>query len=119
LPFFSSFENCGKRPYACRDKKKNIGGGKPVRNSTLTVILPLSKELARAVRSALVPETSAGKRCTLKVELLEEAQGLKIVFSSEDLSSLRASMNTNLRLVSSSLRTITAAEQTQRRQEKD
>jgi len=40
---------------------------------------------------------------------------LEIIFASHDVVSLRAAINTNLRLVSSSLRSIKAAEMTDER----
>lgn len=65
-----------------------------------------SPEELRAIRSALIPESRVGKRTKMSVRLVNRGKKLILSIASSDLVSMRASMNSNLRLVASAIRTI-------------
>ncbi|MHB8568078.1 MAG: KEOPS complex subunit Pcc1 [Nitrososphaerales archaeon] len=74
----------------------------------LSVLIKGDRKTVGALRSAMSPETDqskGGKRCILSVSGSKEDL-LVLSFESKDLISLRASLNTNLRLVSSALKTL-------------
>ncbi len=67
-----------------------------------------------SLREAMLPETNLNGKCTLRVERLGASKRRKVLtlfFESIDLVSLRASLNTNLRLMSTGLRSIDAVSQ--------
>jgi tRNA threonylcarbamoyladenosine modification (KEOPS) complex Pcc1 subunit len=57
-----------------------------------------------ALKAAMLPETTAGKKAKMRVESQEKELTMEV--ASHDLVSFRASMNTNLRLIASAMRTI-------------
>lgn len=75
---------------------------------------PNAKEIA-AIENAIFPETKNKSRCRLKAaKKKEEASNgywLSLYFESSDLASLRASLNTNLRLISSAIKTLRVVEE--------
>ena len=82
------------------------GGRHTVVRSKLEFTLEKSPEELRAIKSALLPETKAGKRTLMNIRLMNGEKKLVITISSLDLVSMRASLNSNLRLVASALKTI-------------
>jgi tRNA threonylcarbamoyladenosine modification (KEOPS) complex Pcc1 subunit len=74
----------------------------------LSVKIPGDKRTLSALRDALDLETIVKDRSSLSVRQGRDGNTLLLEFSSKDLVSLRASMNTNLRLVASALNTIDA-----------
>jgi tRNA threonylcarbamoyladenosine modification (KEOPS) complex Pcc1 subunit len=69
--------------------------------------------MLNAVRQAVGPEFHAAshERCSVSLSEVEknEASILELQFAAADLTSLRASMNVNLRLILSSLKTLNMA----------
>ncbi len=69
------------------------------------------------VEDAILPETKIRRRCQLTVSKVKNddssgnEQELCLLFESHDLASLRASLNTDLRLVSSVIRTLNTVEE--------
>jgi tRNA threonylcarbamoyladenosine modification (KEOPS) complex Pcc1 subunit len=63
----------------------------------------------RAVKAAMTPEIDNSKRCKLSLRTDKRGRTLSLILTSEDLVSLRAGLNTNLRLASSALKSIIAA----------
>ncbi|MDG6921828.1 MAG: hypothetical protein JRN67_00870 [Nitrososphaerota archaeon] len=59
-----------------------------------------------AVKEALSPEVDNKNRCTLTLRSVKSGNQLSVFLQSCDLVSLRAGLNTNLRLASSSLKNI-------------
>jgi tRNA threonylcarbamoyladenosine modification (KEOPS) complex Pcc1 subunit len=55
------------------------------------------------------PEIADGKRCKLVLRTNKNGKMLSIILTSGDLISLRAGLNTNLRLAVSALKSINAA----------
>ncbi|MGI0078190.1 MAG: KEOPS complex subunit Pcc1 [Nitrososphaerales archaeon] len=82
--------------------------GKKVLTAALAVEVKCSARKIRALTQALVPETTVGNKCAMKISRSANEDTLLLHFSSCDLVSLRASFNTNLRLVSASLKMIEA-----------
>jgi len=80
--------------------------------SKLRFSVPVDVRTGHAIAEALRLEEESGRRCKMSTKLNGE---LEIIFASHDVVSLRAAINTNLRLVSSSLRSIKAAEMTDER----
>lgn len=70
------------------------------------------KKKISAVRAAMLPETRAGKRTDMSLKVEDNGKKLILTMVSKDLTSMRASLNTNLRLVTSALKTLDAAKQT-------
>lgn len=77
-----------------------------VLSASLKVDLKSSPRTIRALAQALTPETLAGNKCQMKISRSSNENKLLLAFNSRDLVSLRASFNTNLRLVSASIKTI-------------
>ena len=67
------------------------------------------RRAVRAVSAALTPEIDNGKRCKLSLRTDKTGRILSLILTSEDLVSLRAGLNTNLRLAVSALKSINAA----------
>lgn len=71
-----------------------------------------NEKILDAVSTAMAPETAQsserGKKCAIRVtkSKADKNESLEIAFETEDMISLRASLNTNLRLISSSLKTL-------------
>jgi tRNA threonylcarbamoyladenosine modification (KEOPS) complex Pcc1 subunit len=71
--------------------------------------IPLdSEELAEMIRSALIPETDSAPSDRARAEVAVRGSALVIQISSNDLTSLRAAMNSYIAWVSASLDTIDA-----------
>jgi tRNA threonylcarbamoyladenosine modification (KEOPS) complex Pcc1 subunit len=68
------------------------------------------RRLIHSLREAIAPEVGKIGRCIVSFdsEGKRKDSGLNLSFESKDLISLRASFNTNLRLLSSAIRTINA-----------
>ncbi len=62
-----------------------------------------------AVKTAMIPEIADSKRCKLSLRTDKTGRTLSMILASEDLVSLRAGLNTNLRLATSALKSINAA----------
>ncbi|MDG6994791.1 MAG: hypothetical protein JRN52_02615 [Nitrososphaerota archaeon] len=86
--------------------KPGLGLRHSVVSSKLEFTLEGSPEELRAIKSALLPETKAGKRTLMNIRLMNGEKKLVITISAPDLVSMRASLNSNLRLVASALKTI-------------
>lgn len=74
----------------------------------LTVGISTRPKTLKALKASLVPETSVGKRSKMTLRLRKT--GLSMITNASDLVSLRAAFNTNLRLASSSLKSIRSAD---------
>ena len=83
----------------------------PKVSARLEFSLERSPEELHAIRSALLPEIRAGKRTVMNVKLVNHGKKLILAISSSDLVSMRASLNSNLRLVASALKTIESVSQ--------
>ena len=86
--------------------KSHTSGRHSIVRSKLEFTLEKSPEELRAIKAALLPETKAGKRTLMNIRLMNGEKKLVITISSLDLVSMRASLNSNLRLVASALKTI-------------
>jgi tRNA threonylcarbamoyladenosine modification (KEOPS) complex Pcc1 subunit len=64
------------------------------------------KRFLDAVGVSMLPETQKSARCTFSVRSDPDGKTLILHFTAKDLIALRASFNTNLRLVSSALKTL-------------
>ena len=62
-----------------------------------------------AAKAAMTPEMDDSKRCKLSLHTDKTGRKLSLILSSKDLVSLRAGLNTNLRLAASALKGINAA----------
>ena len=62
-----------------------------------------------AVKAAMTPEIDDSKRCKLSLHTDRTGRKLSLILTSKDLVSLRAGLNTNLRLAASALKSINAA----------
>jgi tRNA threonylcarbamoyladenosine modification (KEOPS) complex Pcc1 subunit len=80
-----------------------------VTSSTLLVEIAGRKKILEAVRSSMIPEIDRSQRCVLSVRTAQGGKKLILGFDAKDLVALRAGFNTNLRLVSSALKTIKSA----------
>jgi tRNA threonylcarbamoyladenosine modification (KEOPS) complex Pcc1 subunit len=80
-----------------------------VTSSRLLVELTGRKKILEAVRFSMIPEIDKSQRCVLSVRTAQGGNKLILGFDAKDLVALRAGFNTNLRLVSSALKTITSA----------
>jgi tRNA threonylcarbamoyladenosine modification (KEOPS) complex Pcc1 subunit len=80
-----------------------------VKSVRLCVGTRTTRKKILAIKNAFFPEISQGKRCNLKVASSRDGASLIFTFESRDVSSLRASFNTHLRLLSSALKAIQAA----------
>ncbi len=69
-----------------------------------TINVPLKREEKRIVHSALAPEMRVTKRASSKVKVTR--RGVEILIKASDVTSLRASMNTCLKLLETSLKVI-------------
>ena len=78
----------------------------PISSLHLVFTLQRDKEQLSAIRDALLPEIKAGKRTKMSIDLVNHGQMLVLTIGSPDLVSMRASMNSNLRLVASAMKTI-------------
>jgi tRNA threonylcarbamoyladenosine modification (KEOPS) complex Pcc1 subunit len=76
--------------------------------ATLKIELSGSKKLISALADSLSPETISGKRLTFTVSKKNEGETLLLHFVASDVVSLRAGMNTILRLTLSALNSIEA-----------
>ena len=76
--------------------------------ATLSVELIGAKKLNCALASALSPEAVENSRFSFSVSLKNNGRTMLLNFSAKDLVSLRAGMNTILRLASSALTIISA-----------
>ncbi len=81
---------------------------KKVFNSKLRVEINDSRPRLKALIDAITPETKSGKKCKMRICGLSRNDSVSLIFESKDMVSLRASLNTNLRLVSAALKTIDA-----------
>ncbi|MGH2638613.1 MAG: hypothetical protein ACRDF4_04945, partial [Rhabdochlamydiaceae bacterium] len=77
----------------------------------LTVDIFADRRTIAALKSAMMPESVEGKKCKLALRKGKNGGKLALVFSSKDLVSLRAGLNTNLRLAASALKSIRIAKQ--------
>ena len=75
----------------------------------LKVDITGEKRAIDAVRFSMIPEMENDKRCVLSLRKSKDDEKLSLLFSAKDLVALRAGLNTNLRLVSSALKTIDTA----------
>ena len=82
---------------------------KLVTSSELRVTIPEELATIEALKAALDPEKSTGKRRDMTTALRKGQRTLLIEFRSKDLVALRAGLNTNLRLASSVLKTLDSA----------
>jgi tRNA threonylcarbamoyladenosine modification (KEOPS) complex Pcc1 subunit len=80
-----------------------------VTSSMLLVEITGRKKILEAVGSSMIPEIDTSQRCVLSVRTTRDGKKLILGFDAKDLVALRAGFNTNLRLVSSALKTITSA----------
>ncbi len=80
----------------------------------LCVQLKDSPARIRAVVHAMTPEARSGNKCKMRISRLADDRSVALLFDSHDLISLRASLNTNLRLVSASLQAINAVSDSSR-----
>ncbi len=79
-----------------------------LKSTSLSVKITASSRLLECIRMAMEPELAHQKRCTLSFRIAKRNKGLILNFSSTEIISLRASMNTNLRLIASAIRTVEA-----------
>jgi tRNA threonylcarbamoyladenosine modification (KEOPS) complex Pcc1 subunit len=77
-----------------------------VTSARLGVEISGEKKVLNAVRFSMMPEVDNRKRCVLSLRESKDGRKLSLLFSAKDLVALRAGLNTNLRLVSSALKTI-------------
>ena len=77
-----------------------------MRYVTLEVELAAEKKVISSLLSSLVPEAIKSKRLNFTVTRNKDGQILLLKFSSTDLVSVRAGMNTILRLALSALKSI-------------
>ena len=100
-----------------RPDDRRVGEGGKLDSATTKIKQPISslhlgftlqrdKEQLSAIRNALLPEIKAGKRTKMSIDLVNRGQTLVLTIASPDLVSMRASMNSNLRLVASAMKTI-------------
>lgn len=89
---------------------------KKVLDAKLHVEIKDSLPKLRALINALTPETKSGNKCKMRIPRLGRNKSASLFFESKDLISLRASLNTNLRLVSAALKTIDAVSDTSHKQ---
>ncbi len=82
-----------------------------VKHVTLEFELSAEKRIISSLHSSLVPEAIKGKRLRLIVGEKNNGGTLLLKFSGSDLVSLRAGMNTILRLTLSALKSIRAADE--------
>jgi len=75
-------------------------------HATLLIQLEDNKKVISALAASLAPETMRGKRLTFTVSTRNSGRILVLGFSSTDFVSLRAAMNTILRLTASALKSI-------------
>jgi tRNA threonylcarbamoyladenosine modification (KEOPS) complex Pcc1 subunit len=80
-----------------------------IRRVTLEVELSAEKKIISSLHSSLAPEAIKGKRLSLAVVGKNNGSTLLLKFSGSDLVSVRAGMNTILRLTLSALKTIRGA----------
>ena len=67
------------------------------------------KKILEAVWSSMRPEAQKSARCNFSIRNAPDGKSLILRFAARDLIALRASFNTNLRLVSSALKTLESA----------
>ena len=79
-----------------------------VRSANLKVSIAAPPRTVRSARQAILPESRDETRCTLKVDSGLNDSALVLVFESRDMASLRAGLNTDLRLISAALTTLAA-----------
>ena len=80
-----------------------------IRQGRAVIEIPMeSEELAKTIRSAIDPETNSAPSDRARVEVTVRGSVLVIQISSDDLTSLRAAMNSYVAWVSASLDTIDA-----------
>jgi tRNA threonylcarbamoyladenosine modification (KEOPS) complex Pcc1 subunit len=75
----------------------------------LKVDISAEPRIISAVRASLTPETDDNKRCKLSLRTDRTGSVLSLILKSGDLISLRAGLNTNLRLAATALRSVNAA----------
>jgi tRNA threonylcarbamoyladenosine modification (KEOPS) complex Pcc1 subunit len=80
-----------------------------IRRVTLEVELSAEKKIISSLHSSLAPEAIKGKRLSLAVVGKNNGETLLLKFSGSDLVSVRAGMNTILRLTLSALKSIRGA----------
>lgn len=74
--------------------------------SRLSVRITSDERSISALKSAMTPEVGTGKKCRLSLRSGSDGKSLSLILSGSDLVSLRAGLNTNLRLASSVLKTL-------------
>lgn len=98
----------------CTSLTKNKGKNSP-KNKVLSAELKLDifaePRTISALRAAMSPEIDNKKRCKLSLHTDKTGRTLSMMLRSEDMVSLRAGLNTNLRLAASALKSINAAKQ--------
>ena len=77
-----------------------------VTHGSLSVSMFSDPKTLRALKSSLTPEVTGGKRTKMTLRSRKRDHELSISMTSSDLISLRASLNTNLRLASTALKSI-------------
>lgn len=91
---------------------KSSGSLRSIKSVHVGVRVSGDGKILDAVSAAMAPETTQSnereKKCVLHVtkSKIGNTELLEIAFETEDMVSLRASLNTNLRLISSSLKTL-------------
>jgi tRNA threonylcarbamoyladenosine modification (KEOPS) complex Pcc1 subunit len=82
-----------------------------VQSANLNLEIKASNKLIDAIQAAMTIETQASERCRMSLRRSKRNLGtLTMQLNAGDLVSLRASLNTNIRLISASISSIQAAE---------
>jgi tRNA threonylcarbamoyladenosine modification (KEOPS) complex Pcc1 subunit len=95
-----------------KDPQRKLGKPK-VSATSLIVKVRGEKKFLDAVKSSMLPEAQKGARCVFSIHGAPDGKSITLLFTAKDLVALRASFNTNLRLVSSALRTLESAAKVQ------
>lgn len=77
-------------------------------HTELRVELVTNSKTVKAILSAMSFESRNSGRCRMLLTASRDGRGLNMRFLSSDLTSLRAAMNTNLRLVATAIKAIEA-----------
>lgn len=71
-----------------------------------------SSKVIKAIKSAMTPERRDTGRCTMGLTPHSDGRSLTMRLVATDLTSLRAALNTNLRLIATSINTIKTLKKT-------
>ena len=82
-------------------------------SADLELEIDANPKVIEALQAALALETKSSERCPMSLHRRRNQSRLRIIFNAQDIVSLRASFNTNFRLIAASVDSINAAKRSE------